>query len=368
MLSVGPTVMAAVAQTSSAELRQRAEELRREHRLPAALDAYRLLVVVDSGRFEDRFWVARLESWTGRLEFAESAFVHLLVERPEDYDSRLALADVRVWQGHPADARIVLEDLRRTHPADPEVIRRLEALDHAKTAPRWEADLEYFAERLRGTPGANGARLSLGVPGTGRFGWRGEATVQEKFARTESRIGGDVSFRLRPAVEVRLSARVAPGALVLPRQSYGLGLGHRVGSRVVVYADYSFLDFADADVHRLGPAAELYLGPWLLAARYAYAATRFANGGGSAGNHAGSLAAGYTYGESSIVRLFGGVGDESFAQPSRDVIGEFHAQTIGAAWRHFFTPVLGLELAYARQSRSGGSDQDAYSLRLVQRW
>lgn len=364
MVSAAPAVSAQVP----ADLRLHAEELRREHRFPAALDAYRLLVVVDSGRFEDRFWVARIESWTGRLESAESAFVRLLVERPDDYDTRLALADVRTWRGEPAEARIVLEDLRRTHPTDPEVLRRLYVMDQVRAPARWEADLEYFGERLEGGSATNGATLSFGAIDSGRVGWRGAATFQEKFERTEARLGGEVSYRLRPPLELRLAAHLAPGATVLARQSYAVGAGHRVGRQVIVHAEYGFFDFADADVHRIGPAVEAYAGPWLVVARYGYAATRFAGLDGAVGNHAGSLTLGYVYHDANLVRVFAGAGGESFALPTREVIGGFQARTIGGAWRHLFTSGLGFEVVYARQFRSGGGDQDAFGLRLVQRW
>src|SRR6476620_4849687 len=69
LVPCGP-VGGALAQTPDTTLtaaRGRAEQLRREQRLPEALAAYRTVAQLDPGNFEDRFWVARLESWTGRL-------------------------------------------------------------------------------------------------------------------------------------------------------------------------------------------------------------------------------------------------------------------------------------------------------------
>ena len=354
---------------SPAAAREQAERLRRDGRLPEALAGYRTLVELDPKSFEDRFWVARLESWTGRLESAESAFVSLLGERPDDYDSRIALADVRMWRGDRAGARIVLEDLGRTHPEDAEVVRRLEAIRRPAFGTRWEAELEYFGERLARQPATNGATLSLGLRSTDRLRWRTAATVQEKFDRTESRFGAAVAYRATARTEIEGSAFVAPGAEVLPRQTYGMRLGRRVGRHLVLDAEYTFLDFHDADVHQAGPGLELYAGQhWLVAARYRWSGTRFGGVEGSVGHHAGSLALGYLYGPANLVRIFAATGAESFAQPSRDRIGEFNAHTIGVAWRHFASPRLGLELLYAHQDRSDGADQDSYGVRLVQRW
>ena len=226
-----------------------------------------------------------------------SAFVRLVAERPDDYDSRIALADVRRWRGETAAAREVLEDLRRTHPDDPEVLQRLDALHRAAPPARWEADLEYFGERLPGGSAANGGTLSLEarVPAE-RLRWRAAATLQEKFDRTESRAGGELGLRPHAILELAGSAFLAPGAEVLPRQSYGLGLSRKIGRRLVVYADYAFLDYRDAQVHQAGPELELYAGRWLFAGRYRYAATRFAGTAASVDDHGGSLAVGFLYG------------------------------------------------------------------------
>jgi YaiO family outer membrane protein len=350
------------------ELRRRAEALRLEQRLPEALAAYRAVVVLDPESFEDRFWVAKLESWTGRHQAAESAFVQLVTERPDDYDSRIALADVRRWRGDNAAAREVLEDLRRTHPDDSEVLQRLDALHRAAPPARWEADLEYFGERLPGGSAANGGTLSLGARTGERLRWRAAATLQDKFGRTESRAGGELGLRPTRSLELAASAFLAPGAEVLPRQTYGLGLSRKIGRRLVLHTDYAFLDYRDAQVHQAGPALELYAGRWLFTGRYRYAATRFAGTASSVGDHGGSLAVGFLYGPSNLVRIFAAAGGESFTQPSRDLIGRFDAHTVGVAWRHFLTPGFGVEALYAHQDRSDGGVQDSYSLRVLRRW
>lgn len=352
----------------AAVLRREAEQLRRERRLPEALEAYRAVVALEPGSFEDRFWVARIESWTGRLEPAESAFVRLVAERPDDYDSRIALADVRRWRGRTAAAREVLEDLRRTHPDDPEVLQRLAALRRVAPPARWEADLGYFGERLPGGSAANGAALSLGARPGERLRWRTAAMLQEKFGLTEWRAGGELGLRLGRAFEMAGSAFLAPGAEVLPRQTYGLDLSRKIGRHLVLDAGYGFLDYRDADVHQVGPGLELYAGRWLLAGRYRYTTTRFEGSGATVDDHSGSVSVGYTYGSSSIFRIFAAAGGESFTQPSRELIGRFDAHAVGLAWRHFLTPSLGVEALYAHQDRSDGRNQDSYSMRVLRRW
>lgn len=368
-LGVPRTATGQAAAADRVHLRQQAAQLRREQRLSEALAVYRAVVVLEPESFEDRFWVAKLESWTGRLADADSALVRLLAERPDDYDSGIALADVRLWRGEPGAARKILEDLRGSHPDDPEILRRLGALRGLAHPARWEADLQYFGERLPGGVDANGATLSLAARPSRRLRWLAAATVQEKFDRTESRVGGEIGVRPAPRLELAWSAFVAPGAEVLPRGSYGAGASYLAMRGLVVSADYAFLDYQQASVHQSGPALELYVGRhWLVGGRYRYAATRFAGSAGPVANHAGSLTIGYLYGPANLVRIFGGVGGESFSQPSRDLIGRFEARTVGLAWRQFLSTGIGLEAVYAHQAVSGGGDRDTYGLGVLRRW
>ena len=117
------------------------------------------------------------------------------------------------------------------------------------------------------------------------------------------------------------------------------------------------------------PDAELYLGRhWLAAARYRYARTAFSGGGSAVGNHGGSVTLGWLSGTANLVRLFAGVGGESFAGPSRELVGSFDARTVGVSWRQYVDPRLGVELLYARQDRSTGQRQDSWSVGLMRRW
>jgi YaiO family outer membrane protein len=369
LLAAAPIARAQTPAPVAAVLRREAQQLRREQRLPEALAAYRAVVALEPGGFEDRFWVAKLESWTGRLEDAEDSFMGLVAERPDDYDSRIALADVRRWRGRIAAAREVLEDLRRTHPDDPEVLQRLDALRRVERSTRWDADLGYFGERLPGGSAANGAALSLGASLGHGLRWRTAAMLQEKFGRTEARAGGELGLRFARWFEVAGSAYLAPGALVMPRETYGLGLSRKLGRRLVLDAGYAFLSYRDAQVHRVGPGLEWYAGRWLLAGRYRYTATRFDGAAAAVDDHSGSLSVGYLYGSSSsLVRIFAAAGGESFTQPSRELIGRFDAHAVGLAWRHFLTPNLGVEALYAHQDRSDGRNQDSYSVRVLRQW
>jgi len=341
--------------------------LRGQHRFPEALAAYRAVTAREPGGFEDRFWIAKLESWTGALDAAERDLARLLAERPDDYDTRIALADVRRWRGDTAGARVALDPLRRTRPDDPEVTSRLAAL-RASLSPRWEAGLEYQGERYPGGAASDGATLGLRALGRHRVRWRTALTVQDKFDRTETRGGGEFGAHLSRPLELTGVAFVAPGAEVLPRGTFGAGLTALAARGLLLSADYRHDAYADAQVHGVGPSVEWYVGPWLLAARYRYTATRFDGVSSTAGDHTGLASVGYQYGLANIVRVFGFAGGESFGEPSRDRIGSSDGHGAGISWRQFVSPALGFEAVYAFDDRSGIGTRHSFGLRLVRRW
>jgi YaiO family outer membrane protein len=384
---------------STLMLRQRAGDLRRAQRLEEALGIYRRLVAADSATFEERFWVAKLTGWTGQPAQAESLFTALLMENPGDYDTRIGLIEVRIRLGRYSAAREDLEALSRAYPNDPEILYRQgrleeavgdrrqarrrfsealairpdhgevrEALRRVAIDGRWVSGLEYYGEHISGAPATSGTTAFVQGWPAERLRWRAESSLQEKFTRTEWRVGSELSRQLSGGTELRASAQVAPGAEVLPRQSYGIGVTQRVG-RLLVHGNYGLLDFADATVHRVGPRLELYAGSrWLLSAQYVFVRTTNPGASGGVSNHGGSVAVGYLYGEGNLLRISGAVGGESFTLPSIDVTGAFRAHTIAADWRHFVSPWLGIALSYAYQARSDEVTQHSYGVGLVRRW
>jgi len=60
-------LFAQVTVNDAPALQRRAEALRGEQRLSEARDVYRILVARDSHDYENRFWLAKLEGWTGQL-------------------------------------------------------------------------------------------------------------------------------------------------------------------------------------------------------------------------------------------------------------------------------------------------------------
>jgi YaiO family outer membrane protein len=396
-LTTSGPVHAQLSPDTAAALRLRAGELRRAERLDEAIALYRVLAAGSPHSFEDRFWIAKLSAWNGQPAAAESLFNALLVEQPSNYDSRIGLIDVRIGLHDYAAVQDDLESLARTHPNDPEILfrrgrvseglgNRREARCHFRQAlairpdndeyrtalrrvaldGRWMSGVEYYREQISGAPATSGTTAFVQWRPGERLQWRASASVQEKFGETEARGGLELAHRLL-GTELRWSAHIAPGARVLPGQSYGAGVTQQLGRRLVLYGDYGLLDFAEATVHRSGPTIEWYLGRrWLVSARYVYTSTHRLSQ--TIGNHATSASLGYLYGDGAMVRMFGAVGGESFALPSIDATGTFRARTLGAEWRHFVSPWYGIAASYSYQDRSDGITQHSFGAGLVRRW
>jgi YaiO family outer membrane protein len=195
-------------------------------------------------------------------------------------------------------------------------------------------------------------------------------TVQDKFARTETRGGGEVAVPFTPAVELTTTAFAAPGAEVLPRATLGAGVTTLPARGLVLAVGYRYDGYADARVHGLGPSVEWYAGRWLVTGSWRYTITRFDGIAAAPGRHAGLASLGWQYGQANIVRVFGFAGAESFGEPSRDRIGTSDMRGAGLAWRQFVSSALGLEATYAFEHLSGGAagTRHRYGLRLVRRW
>ena len=341
-----PDGLAQTPASSPAAAREHAEQLRREQRLPEALAAYRALVALEPESFEDRFWVAKLESWTGRLEAAESHSCGCSRSGPTTMTAGSPSPTCGSGAATPRGRATFSRIFAVPTPTIPRCSTG--STPPPPAPPRWEADLEYYGERLRGSA-ANGASSRWGPPGE-RLRWRGAVTVQDKFGLTESRFGGEMGLRLVRPFELRGSAYFAPGAEVLPRQGYGLGLSakfslascstpttsssttptptctRRARARALrrPLADHRPLPVLRHRVRRRRCRRREPLG---LGRRSAISTARLG-----------------------LVRIFAGAGAEPFTGPSREDIGEFSGRTIGAGWRHFLTPLFGFEMCTPTRS------------------
>jgi len=175
-------------------LQQRAEALRGERRLDDALDStVRSPLMPPPTSWTGLAGQTRGLDWPPRDR--ESLFVALLQERPEDYDSRIGLADVRLWlgrhdaaEGRPRGARPDPSG-RRRRPLSAGRVRETEGDPRGAT--------RYFHQALRADSGHADARAALRRVAALALG-DGTGVLRRPAVRRRASNGGTASSRLVP--------------------------------------------------------------------------------------------------------------------------------------------------------------------------
>ena len=96
----------------------------RSGKYTAAADLLREILETDPGNREARIWLARALSFSGDFPGGEQEYRKVLSAVPGDVEARIGLADVLAWQKRYREAGLLLSDLAKERPDDPEVVIR----------------------------------------------------------------------------------------------------------------------------------------------------------------------------------------------------------------------------------------------------
>ena len=86
-----------------------------------ASETLRKILEEDPGNRDARVWLARALSFSGDFAGGEEEYRKVLSTVPGDVEARLGLADVLAWQKRYREASLILTDLGKERPDDPEV-------------------------------------------------------------------------------------------------------------------------------------------------------------------------------------------------------------------------------------------------------
>jgi YaiO family outer membrane protein len=165
---------------------------------------------------------------------------------------------------------------------------------------------------------------------------------------------------------------LAPGASVIPRREYTLGVAHKIAKNIVVGVDYRSSHLATATIQTLAPTVEYYFqdASWLQGTYY-LSRTSFRNSGQPRAND-NSFAVRYNRQISKPVLMYVGYGRgresfQSFLSPTIDRIGTFDAKSylVGGKWQ--FARNYSLNLYGVRQERSTGAEETTIGVGLSTR-
>ena len=298
--------------------RAQAERLRRKERFPEALAAYQ---AVDAA---SETALGKTASYGRQARELDRAF---------------------------ADAEAGSSNCSRSSPTTRTAASPLPTFDGGGAATAARRRRDRVLRRARGRPAFDARRhaddrRSLGTPH-----WRGSLTVQDQFARTERRAGGEWPFRATPHSTSCPRPGGASGGDPSPRYLWCRCRPLRSAASCSAPTTPFSIISTPTSTRSAPTRAAILDGTGAAAARYRYASTSFSAGGPAVGNHAGSFTLGWLYGPANLVRLFGGLGGESFAGPRAGP----RARSMPGPWAlpDYIDPRLGLAADSPRQVGPG---------------
>ena len=358
---------------------------------PVAVETLRGILEEDPGNRDARVWLARALGFSGDFSGAEEEYRKVLSAFPGDVEARLGLADVMAWQKRYREAMLILVDLGKERPEDPQVWVRMGRVEFWSGKP--EEAKRYFEKTLALAPGNTEARRGLELiaakaarayrreaefggeylrirranPGSQWYaairdksisGWEflGRADYLHRYGRNEGRGTAGIMRKWEGGGTVRVEGGLSPGADIFSRASVEAELAWPIGARLVGYAGGKYADFSVVDSWNGVAAFEWYIpGSNALFARYILTRTEFDEGGGST-DGSWTIKLTHFITDDDRVWAYFARGAESYTTGTIDQLGVISSNTIEFGGRIFPVPLWGVEGRVAWQDREDGND------------
>ncbi len=367
-----------VAQVRSGEYTDASETLRR-------------ILEEDPGNRDARVWLARALSFSGDFAGGEEEYRKVLSTVPGDVEARLGLADVLAWQKRYREASLILTDLGKERPDDPEVwvrkgkvalwdgkpeeakryfdktlslapgnteARKGLELIAAKAAREYRREAEFGGEYLRIRRANPGSQWYAAIRDMSVVGWefRGRVDYLHRYGRDEGRGTAGIMRKWEGGGTVRVEGGLSPDAEIFSRASVEVELAWPLGARLVGYAGGKYADFSVVDSWNAVAAFEVYVpGSNALFARYILTRTEF-DGGESSTDGTWTVKLTHFFTDDDRAWIYFSRGTESFTTGTIDQLGIISSNTIELGGRIFPVPLWGVEGRVAFQDREDGND------------
>jgi tetratricopeptide (TPR) repeat protein len=361
------------------------------HRLDDALRLVRQLVSQDPHDFEARNWVARLQSWKGDFKEAEQLYRRVLADHPGDVEAEIGLADVLGWQKRYPAAIEILKSLESREPNNLEILSRLgrlffwqhDRLDarhyfhrvlqidpgnkEARSAIRdmegqtpFHLESGYLFEGYNFVSNTNGTQTQLVYKDYDRITLLGGFQFQNKFGQNDSLFTLGGTYRGLKRTYLRGEFTAAPKSqTVVPNQDYSGEVTQGLAHGVAIGGGFRYLIFSAGKVQIPTAQMDWDIKPKLhYSLRYTPAGTQFTRIPGRVWNQGGWTKVVWDANRFFSPYAMVAMGAESFALPSSEQLGIFHAHTFGGGAEVRFSAKQGLHLGYFYQQRSRGQVED----------
>ena len=356
-----------------------------------AAETLRGILEADPGNREARIWLARALSFSGDFAGGEEEYRKVLSAFPGDVEARLGMADVLAWQKRYREALLILADLGKERPDDPEVwVRRgkvdfwdgkpEEAKRHfektlsldpgngearrglariaARAARAYRREAQFGGEYLRFRRSNPGSQWYASIRDMSVVGWEfvGRADYLHRYGRDEGRGIAGIMRKWEGGGTVRVEGGLSPDADIFSRASVEAELAWPLGARLVGYAGGKYADFSVVDSWNAVAAFELYIpGSNALFARYILTGTSFDEGGSST-DGTWTIKLTHFFTDDDRAWIYFARGAESYTTGTIDQLGVISSNTIELGGRIFPVPLWGVEGRVGWQDREDGND------------
>lgn len=369
----------------------------------AASEVLRRILEADPGNREAQLWLARSLSFSGDFAAGEREYREVLSADPGNVEARFGLADVLAWQKRYREATLVLSDLAKDRPGDPEVwvrkgkvalwggnpeeakghfdkaleldpdngeARRGLGLIAAKAAREYLREADAGAAYLRIQGSTPGSQVYAAIRDRSLPGWEflGRADYLHRFKRNEGRGTIGVTRKWDGGRSLRIEGGFSPDAEVFSRASGEAELAWPLSDRLVGYAGGKYQHFSTADVWDAAGALEWYIrGQNALFGRYVFTLSDF-DTGESSNDGTWTVRLTHFFTDDDRVWVSFTRGSESYTTRTVDQIGNVSSDTIVLGGRTFPFPRWGFEGLVAWQDREGGNNYFSVAARVTRRF
>ncbi len=303
----------------------------------------------------------------GEISAANRALAPLVELDPDDPAVRDLAAQVKGAQGTVRQARSLYASILRGDPTDTDrrdVLRSLQAANQWGMATGYEfSDLRSttdspdpadWQEAYAGVFWQQPTRQSWGL----EYRWFERANEDASQLRLDYGVGLDEDWILR--------AHAAPAAEgdIIPRLKLGGGASHRVLDPFFVTFDFDWLTYSDLDVYQFAPGLSWRWHPRSTVDTRIYLNNNVLETGTSDWATTWVLNANWEFNRQSSARISFATGDESVANPIRDLIGNDSITSVGLSLNLGLGNKWSLIPAW-RYERHDDFDLNAFSLSAV---
>lgn len=268
----------------------------------------------------------------GELTAASRALAPLIAADPGNPAVRDLAAQLQGAQGDVQQARSLYAAILRGDPTDTD---RREALRVLQSANQWGVATGYEFSDLRGRAGnpdpADWQEAFAGVfwQQPTRQTWALEYRWFERANEDASQLRLDYGVGLDDDWIVRAHAAPAAEGDIIPRFKLGGGASYRVLDPFFATFDFEWLNYSDLDVYQFAPGLSWRWHPRATVDARVYFSKNVLDTGTSDWSTTWVLNANWEFNRRSSARLTFATGDESVANPIRDLIGNDSITSIG---------------------------------------